>query len=155
MNILPLLDRPIAFQRSFIRLEMGVTAALFLSQLTYWTNRTTDDGWVYKTQDEWEEKQGFHDTSRRARAKNYVVSASCWNVNRACLPGCTTKSIMMCCASYLRPHTRMRKNHIQVRGKPPGLYVENQQTFLQRILQRLLLMVNRLTPTPNNLPTRE
>lgn len=69
MNILPLLDRPIAFQRSFIRLEMGVTAALFLSQLTYWTNRTTDDGWVYKTQDEWEEKQGFHDTSRRARAK--------------------------------------------------------------------------------------
>ena len=48
MNILPLLDRPIAFQRSFIRLEIGVTATLFLSQLTYWTNRTTDDGWVYK-----------------------------------------------------------------------------------------------------------
>lgn len=69
MNILPLLDRPIAFQRSFIRLEMGVTAALFLSQLTYWTNRTTDDGWVYKTRDEWEEETGFHDTSRRARAK--------------------------------------------------------------------------------------
>lgn len=59
MNILPLLDRPIAFQRSFIRLEMGVTAALFLSQLTYWTNRTTDDGWVYKTQDEWEENRAF------------------------------------------------------------------------------------------------
>ena len=29
MNILPLLDRPIAFQRSFIRLDIGVTAALF------------------------------------------------------------------------------------------------------------------------------
>lgn len=35
MNILPLLDRPIAFQRSFIRLEMGVTAALFLSEVVY------------------------------------------------------------------------------------------------------------------------
>lgn len=59
MNILPLLDRPIAFQRSFIRLDIGVTAALFLSQMIYWTNRSDDDGWVYKTQEEWEEETGL------------------------------------------------------------------------------------------------
>lgn len=74
MNILPLLDRPIAFQRSFIRLEMGVTAALFLSQLTYWTNRTTDDGWVYKTQDEWEEETGLLTIRAGGRAQKTTWS---------------------------------------------------------------------------------
>ncbi|WP_346827752.1 replication protein [Serratia inhibens] len=60
MNILQLLDRPVAFQRSFVRLGTGVTGALLLSQLIYWANRTNDaEGWVYKTQEDWENETGL------------------------------------------------------------------------------------------------
>lgn len=58
MELLKLLDRPVAFQRSFVRLGAGVTGALLLSQLIYWTNRT-EDGWIYKTQEEWEDETGL------------------------------------------------------------------------------------------------
>ncbi|WJV61033.1 replication protein [Pectobacteriaceae bacterium C52] len=59
MDILHVLDRPIAFQRSFVRMGAGITGALLLSQLIYWTNRTNADGWIYKTQEEWEEETGL------------------------------------------------------------------------------------------------
>ncbi|MBC3213424.1 replication protein [Serratia fonticola] len=60
MELLRLLDRPIAFQRSFVRIGAGVTGALLLSQLVYWTNRAeNEEGWVYKTQEEWEEETGL------------------------------------------------------------------------------------------------
>lgn len=53
----PLLDRPIAFHPFFIDVGGSITAALFLSQLFYWSLRTSDhDGWVYKTQAEWKEE---------------------------------------------------------------------------------------------------
>ncbi len=155
MNILPLLDRPIAFQRSFIRLEMGVTAALFLSQLTYWTNRTTDDGWVYKTQDEWEEETGlsrYEQEGARKKLRGLGVLLE----RKQGLPARLYYKIDndVLCQLLTSAYKDAEKPHTG-EGKTTGLYVENQQTFLQRILQRLLLMVNRLTPTPNNLPTRE
>ncbi|EHD22095.1 MULTISPECIES: hypothetical protein [Brenneria] len=59
MDMLQILDRPIAFQRSFVRMGAGITGALLLSQLIYWTNRTGADGWIYKTQDEWEDETGL------------------------------------------------------------------------------------------------
>lgn len=60
MTLAELLDRPIAFQRSFVRLNCGIAAALFLSQAIYWHNRTKDDGkWFYKSQAEWEEETGL------------------------------------------------------------------------------------------------
>lgn len=82
MNILPLLDRPIAFQRSFIRLDIGVTAALFLSQMTYWTNRSDDDGWVYKTQEEWEEETGLSRYEQEGRVRNSAQLVYCWKKKR-------------------------------------------------------------------------
>lgn len=60
MNILELLDRPIAFQRSFVRLTGSINAALMLSQAVYWSTRSTlPNGWFYKTRDEWEEETGL------------------------------------------------------------------------------------------------
>ena len=60
MSLSELLDRPIAFQRAFVRLNCGIPAALFLSQAIYWHNRTKDDGkWFYKSQIEWEEETGL------------------------------------------------------------------------------------------------
>jgi len=57
-HILP--DRPIAFNRDFVRIGCGVKGALMLSQAIYWCKRTTtDDGSFWKTQEEWEEETGL------------------------------------------------------------------------------------------------
>lgn len=53
-------DRPIAFNRDFVALGIGVKGALFLSQALYWDKRVTlKDGWFWKTTEEWEEETGL------------------------------------------------------------------------------------------------
>ncbi|MGP4313221.1 replication protein RepO [Escherichia coli] len=133
MNILPLLDRPIAFQRSFIRLEMGVTAALFLSQLTYWTNRTTDDGWVYKTQDEWEEETGLSRYEQEG-ARKKLRGLGILLERKQGLPARLYYKIdndVLCqllTSAYKdaeKPHTGEGKTTRPVRGKPTNILTEN------------------------------
>lgn len=67
-----LFDRPIAFHRSFVDLSAaGVTGALFLSQLWYWSYRTNDPaGWVYKTQTDWQEETGLTPGEQRTARKH-------------------------------------------------------------------------------------
>ena len=49
------LSRPIAFHRVFASIGGGATEGLFLSQAYYWSKHTKDDdGWFYKTGEEWE-----------------------------------------------------------------------------------------------------
>lgn len=52
-------DRPVAFNRDFVRLGIGITGALFLSQAIYWAKRTKGDGWFYKTAEDWELETGM------------------------------------------------------------------------------------------------
>jgi DNA-binding transcriptional ArsR family regulator len=63
------LDRPIAFHRPFVKLGIGITGALMLSQAIYWSRRTNESGYFYKTQAEWEEETGMTrrelDTARK------------------------------------------------------------------------------------------
>lgn len=60
MNMIDLLDRPIAYHRCFVWLGAGITGSVFLSQALYWTRRTNDqNGWFYKSQAEWEEETGL------------------------------------------------------------------------------------------------
>ena len=70
-------DRPIAFNRDFVRLGIGITGALFLSQLVYWSKRTKD-GWFYKTADEWEEETGMsrkeQETARKRLREAGILS---------------------------------------------------------------------------------
>ena len=61
MNTMQVLDRPIAYQRSFVKITGSATAALFLSQCVYWANRTNDkEGWFFKTAAEWQEETGLN-----------------------------------------------------------------------------------------------
>jgi hypothetical protein len=66
------LDRPIAFHRVFVKLTGSVTAALMLSQAMYWSKRvnSNDEGWFYKTREQWEEETGLtryeQETARKA-----------------------------------------------------------------------------------------
>ena len=70
-------DRPIAFNRDFVRLGIGITGALFLSQLVYWSKRTKDC-WFYKTADEWEEETGMsrkeQETARKRLREAGILS---------------------------------------------------------------------------------
>jgi hypothetical protein len=60
MNQCQILDRPIAFHRSFVKLTGTVKGALFLSQALYWQNRCQHpDGWWWKIQEDWSEETGF------------------------------------------------------------------------------------------------
>lgn len=75
-DLLP--DRPIAFNRDFVNLGVGITGALFLSQAVYWHKRTKDTNkWFYKTFEEWQEEIGltrreFETARERLKAKGYI-----------------------------------------------------------------------------------
>lgn len=60
-NILQLLDRPIAFHRCLVDLTQNVAGALLLSQAIYWQKRCeSEDGWWWKTAEQWKEETGLH-----------------------------------------------------------------------------------------------
>lgn len=77
-SFLDFFDRPIAFHRVLVRVTGGVKSALMLGQLIYWSKRTKDvDGWVYKTQKEWEEETGLtrreQETARKMLVERKVI----------------------------------------------------------------------------------
>lgn len=78
MNLIKLLDGPIAFQRCFVELTGSITGALLLSQAVYWQNRCkTDDGFWWKTQEQWTAETGMSrhelDSARKA-CKAFLIS---------------------------------------------------------------------------------
>lgn len=75
MTLSEILDRPIAFQRPFVKIGVGIKGALMLSQAVYWSKRTRDaDGWFYKTQDEWEEETGLVRSEQETARKKLIKS---------------------------------------------------------------------------------
>lgn len=78
MKLDKLFDRPIAFHRVFVSLDIGITGALLLSQAIYWSRRCSDDnGWFFKNAMEWEEETGMtrreQETARkRLKAAGFI-----------------------------------------------------------------------------------
>jgi len=71
INILA--DRPIAYHPDLARACGGVKAAVFLSQLLYWTDRQhRRDGFIYKTQKAIEEETGLSKYEQRTARKVLV-----------------------------------------------------------------------------------
>jgi hypothetical protein len=71
-------SRVVAYHPSFAAIAGGVTAGLFLAQLFYWHDKGSDpDGWIYKTQAEWEEETGLsrweQETARRRLRERGLV----------------------------------------------------------------------------------
>lgn len=65
------LDQPIAFNPSFKRITGSTVAAVFLSQAWYWTKRhKKDDGWFWKTGEEWEEETGLTRSEQETARKH-------------------------------------------------------------------------------------
>ncbi len=68
-----LLDSPIAFHRPLVRVTGSVTAALFLSQLMYWSPRGKDPaGWIYKRVEERTEETGLSRDEQQTVRKRLV-----------------------------------------------------------------------------------
>ena len=53
------LGRVIAFYPGLKKITGSTNASILLCQLLYWTDKTRDDGWIYKTADEIEEETGL------------------------------------------------------------------------------------------------
>lgn len=60
-----LLDRPISYNPAFKKITGRTSAAVWLSQVWYWSKRTTDpDGWFWKSAKECEEETGLTDNEQ-------------------------------------------------------------------------------------------
>lgn len=60
MNTLRILEPPVAFHKCLADLVGSITGALLLSQAVYWQNRCkNEDGWWWKTQEQWEDETGM------------------------------------------------------------------------------------------------
>lgn len=87
--IIDLLDRPIAYHRCFVSLTGSVTAAVLLSQAVYWSKRTGagNDGWFWKTVDEWEEETGLsryeQETARKILGR---ITPQFWEEDKRGIP---------------------------------------------------------------------
>ena len=58
--LVEIITHPVAYYVAFAKAGGGVTVGVFLSQLFYWTGKGSDpDGWIYKTQEEWEAETGL------------------------------------------------------------------------------------------------
>lgn len=126
-------ERPVAYYPKLVKVTGSVNAAIFLSQLGYWTPKAADpDGWVYKTQAEWETETGLsrweQETARRQLRERGVLS----EIKRG-MPArlffqidvealtTTWEEAFAPSASEQdeeKPHPRMRDNHKQVTSAP-------------------------------------
>lgn len=56
----------IAYCPAFLKIKRDAKFVLFLSQVWYWSSRTKDqDGWFYKTQEDWERELGLTRTEQK------------------------------------------------------------------------------------------
>lgn len=132
MNLNELLDRPIAFQRAFVSMGVGITGALMLSQALYWSKRTdNEDGWFYKTMEEWEAETGMT-RSEQEGARKKLVKAGVLEEMKKGVP----------CRLYFRanldeiaanlgaenPQPSMQKSSNPVCGNPANKDAEKPQT---------------------------
>lgn len=126
MNVLELLDRPIAFQRAFVRLGVGITGALMLSQALYWTKRSSGrDGWFYKTQADWEDETGmtrFEQETARKKLRDLGILEE--------------KKQGIPCKTHYRVNleslqTRLLESRRQCRGNPADSAEEIQQAITE------------------------
>lgn len=136
-----LLDRPIAYHRVFVKLGTGCTGAILLSQALYWSNRTNQDGWFYKTQADWEEETGltrYEQESARKKLKSLGVleevkrGVPCkvyYRVNAEKLNFLLNQLVEIQHAE--KPHTGLRESSKPLRGNPTNSAGEKPQTITE------------------------
>lgn len=134
-SLTDLMDRPIAFQRAFVRIGAGITGALMLSQAIYWSRRTTaDGGWFYKSQVEWEEETGLtryeQEGARKALAKLGILEETRSGVPARLYYRVNPKALRAILIGE-NPQTGQLVNPSQDWGNSPNKKGENSQTLTE------------------------
>ncbi|WP_202913975.1 hypothetical protein [Serratia sp. 3ACOL1] len=138
--LMQLLDRPIAFQPSFVAIGAGVTGAVLLSQLVYWQNRM--DGWFYKTQAELTTETGLTRYEQEGARKKLIAAG----VLEEKLRGVPAKLFFrvneIALETLLIQHAEnqqssMRKTRKLGCGKPADKNAENPQASLQETSEQV------------------
>jgi hypothetical protein len=81
-----LFDQPIAYHPAIAHAVGSVTAGVLLSQLLYWTPRSTDpDGWVWKTQEQLHAETGLTRKEQES-ARRYLRDADVLEERKAGVP---------------------------------------------------------------------
>lgn len=135
MNASEIFDRPIAFQRCFMRLEIGVTGALMLSQAVYWSNRTKKgDGWFYKSREEWEEETGLS-RSEQETARRRLVSIGVFMEEKRGVPCtvnyCVNFGKLFSLLSNSGGHSSLQESYQLDGGNPANQNAGFQQTITE------------------------
>jgi cell wall-associated NlpC family hydrolase len=135
MPLQALLDRPVAYHSSFVKLGAGATGALMLSQAVYWSSRTNDkDGWFYKSQIEWEEETGLTRYEQEGARKKLAKLGFLQEVKKG-LP-CklyyrVALDLLVATLDGENPQTSMGKTNEQGCGEPADKLGENQQPITE------------------------
>lgn len=135
MPLQALLERPVAYHRSFVALGAGITGALMLSQAVYWSSRTNDkDGWFYKSQAEWEEETGLTRYEQEGARKKLVKlgfmeerkqGVPCKLFFRICMEAISASLVAE------NQQSSMRKTNKLECGEPTGSDAENPQPITE------------------------
>ena len=106
--LLEAFDRPIAYHKSFAQITGSVATGVMLSQLVYWSKRTTDaDGWFYKIQAEWQEETALTRTEQETARKKLKA-----------LGILEEKKVGIPCKLYFRVSTKELQNCLQLFYSP-------------------------------------
>lgn len=127
-------DKPIAFNRHYVSLGCGINGALMLSQMVYWSKRTKDqNGYFYKTQDEWVEETGltrYEQEGARKKLKELgFISEHKHGVPCKVHFKVNHERLYSALIQYVEnQQTGMWENHKLDSGKPANKAAEKQQT---------------------------
>lgn len=83
---LEVMNKPISFQRAFVRVTGGILPALMLSQAVFQTRCTDDpEGWFWHTQDQWEKETGMTRFEQET-AREKLLKTGFWHEKRVGVP---------------------------------------------------------------------
>ncbi len=134
-------DRPIAFNRDFVNLGIGIKGALFLSQAIYWSKRTKENtGWFYKTVADWEEETGLTEDEQRG-AKNILLSKNFIQVEKRGIPArnffyVELDNIAATLVVYKVEH-QSRENPVTSGGEIPSHSITESTTYTSEPMVRI------------------
>jgi DnaD/phage-associated family protein len=133
LNILA--DRPIAYHPDIARVAGSVKAGIFLSQLLYWADKgKRNDGYIWKTQDEWEEETALTRYEQEG-ARKELKARGLLHEKRRGIPAKLYYKIdtdtLYSLLEKLYLQTSMRKTHILESGKPANSKGENPQSITE------------------------
>jgi len=64
--------RPVGYNPIFAKIGKGAAAGVFMSQMLYWHNKGSKDGWVYKTIIDFQEETGLSRYEQETAIKHWV-----------------------------------------------------------------------------------